>query len=330
MGTRLVATVRAGSRARAIGATEAAFDEVRRLEALLSSWRPDSELSRLNGASPGVPTAVSPELFALLQEVESWVERTGRAFDPGVGALIDAWDLRGRGRHPGPDELASSVDRTGLRWFRFDAGSGTVTRQRAGAWISAGAFGKGAALRAAAARLRSIGIESALLDFGGQILAQGGPGGACAWSVAVAHPSRRDRPAAWLSVRDRSVATTGASERFVEVDGVRYGHVLDPRSGRPVPAWGSVTVVAGDPMVADLLSTALFVLGPEAGRAWLERSAPADVAALFLVEAGGRLEAHWTPGMERWLIGNPNASRDAGARHSVKRGTVPSCEVASR
>lgn len=330
MGTRLVATVHAASRARAIGATESAFAEVRRLDAVLSSWHPDSELSRLNRSSPGEPMSVSPELFALLQEVGGWVERTDRAFDPGVGALIDAWDLRGTGRRPDPDELASSVDRTGLRWFRFDPEAQTIARQRVGVWLSAGAFGKGAALRAAGARLRSIGIESALLDFGGQILARGGPEGACAWSVAVAHPARRDRTVAWLSLRDRSVATTGASERFVEVDGARYGHVLDPRTGRPVTAWGSVTVVAPDPMVADLLSTALFVLGPEAGWDWVERNAPSDVEALFLVEAGGRVEARSTPGMERWLVRGPDAYGDARSQEFEARIAVPpSCEDAS-
>lgn len=325
MGTRLGATVLAPDRDAAISAIEDAFREVHRLDAVLSSWRPDAELARLNRASPGVPVRVSTELYGWLREAATWVEPTGGAFDPAVGALIDVWDLRGVGRRPGRDELEAALDRTGMEIFELRSGAATrtseaaptIARARAGAWISAGAFGKGAALRAAGSRLAASGLESALLDFGGQILALGGDRSGSGWAVAIAHPARRSEPVAWLRVRDRSVATTGVSERYVDVEEERVGHVLDPRTGRPVSAWGSVTVIAADPLVADILSTALFVMGPEAGIRWLETRDLPEVGAVFAVDGVGGLELRWTPAAERWR-GGPRGPTPGGESAGVK------------
>lgn len=178
----------------------------------------------------------------------------------------------------------------------LDSVAGTAARRDAAAWIDTGGYGKGAALRAVERALRGAGIRSALLDFGGQVLALGGPEREPAWPVAVAHPARRHEVAARLRLRDRSAATSSASERFVEPDGTRLGHILDPRTGRPVPAWGSVTVVAADPLVADILSTALFVLGPRHGMAWAENRE--DVGVLFLIEQGDTVIARWNRALE--------------------------------
>lgn len=160
--------------------------------------------------------------------------------------------------------------------------------------MDSGGFGKGAALRSVEAVLRAAGICAALVDFGGQGLAvgsspEGPPSGG--WTIGVAHPAQRLVPVRELVVRDRSVSTSGQSER--------PGHILDPRSGRPVPAWGSVTVVAPDPMVADILSTALFVMGPEAGPRWADDRS--DFGALFLILRHGRVEARWNHSMEPFL-----------------------------
>ena len=143
-------------------------------------------------------------------------------------------------------------------------------------------------------------MKAGLLDFGGQLVAIGSKPAGSGWPVGVAHPDRREREVARLKLQDRAVATSGESERFVEVEGVRYGHILDPRTGIPVPAWGSVTVVAKDPLVADVLSTALFVMGPDRGSAWAEGLG--EIGVLFLSEEGGGLEARWNAAMEPWLV----------------------------
>jgi thiamine biosynthesis lipoprotein len=310
MGTLVRVTVSAASRSSAAMGSETVFREVERLEAALSSWRDDSEISRLNAAAVGEGVELSGEVVELLSEVAAWVQRTERAFDPAVGPLIDAWDLRGTGRQPTRKELDRALAASGFDAFKLDVGSRRAARSKAGAWLTAGGFGKGAALRAAARVLKQAEFQSALIDFGGQLVAVGAAPGRTGWPVAVAHPGRRDLPLVWLNLRDRSVATTAASERYVVVDGARLGHVLDPCTGRPVEAWGSVTVVHEDPMVADILSTALFVLGPERGSGWADSLS--GVGVLFLAEVPGGVEAKWNPAIEPWLANYESSARAFG------------------
>ena len=307
MGTMLRARVQAPTASAGIAATERVFEAVRELEKLLSTWIADSQIARINSGAPGESIPAGPELFALLAEVEPWVRATNGAFDPAVGALVDAWDLRRAGRRPTSDELGRAVRTSGWSAFRLEPEAGAVTRLRGGTWIDSGGFGKGAAMRAAERVLREDGIEAALLDFGGQILALGAPDRSGAWDVQVAHPQRRTEPASLLRVRNRSVATTAQSERFVEVDGSRYGHVLDPRTGHPVPAWGSATVVAQDAMVADILSTALFVLGPERAARWAADWP--EIGVLLLRSVDGEVRPTWNRAMEPWLT-NANTKPD--------------------
>lgn len=312
MGTVLTGTAWAERRAPAMEALEAALLSVEAMEDRLSTWRDDTELAALNRAARGRPAPVDDTLFGLLEDAVGWREATGGAFDPAVGSLVEAWDLRGEGRVPGREELRAAREAAGMGCFELDAVRRTATPRCEGAWIDAGAFGKGAAFRTAGRALRGAGVGAALLDFGGQLLAVGRPPGREGWRVEVAHPSDRDRPVAALEVADRSVATSSASERFVVVEGETRGHVLDPRSGEPVPPWGSVTVVADDPLAADALSTGLFVLGPDGALEWAEGRE--DVGVLVLEEEdGGALEAGWNGAMERHLAERPRAGVRAGA-----------------
>ena len=304
MGTVLRASVVAANKEAGVAAIEAVFEEISRLEGVLSSWREDSELSRLNSAPLGVPQVVSGELFALLREVEEWAEASGGSFDPAVGPLVDAWGLRGVGRVPSDAELADALKASGPGAFELDESTGRVTREFSGSWMSAGGFGKGAALRAARGVLEAEGVESATLDFGGQLLVFGSRD--TAWTVGVAHPAHRQVVIAKLDLLEGSVATSAASERYVEIDGASYGHILDPRSGRPVPAWGSVTVVADDPFLADVVATTLFVLGPDTGMAWAESLQ--DVGILFLRLEDETVTATWNEVIQSRLLEVPEAA----------------------
>lgn len=298
MGTALTARVAGATADAGIRAIEAAFDSVRTLDAVLSTWRDDSELARVNAAPVGAVVPVTPRLARLLSLVSGWVHATGGAFDPAVGPLVAAWDLRGQGRRPGPEELAAARAATGMRWFVLDTAAPSVRRLATRAALDAGGFGKGAALDAARRALRPSERSGALFDFGGQVFALGsGPDGR-PWAVSVADPRDRTRAALTLRLSERSAATSAQSERFVTVAGEPLGHVLDPRAGRSVPAWGGVTVVHREAMSADILSTALFVMGLETGLAWAEQH---GIAAVFLVPASGRLEAHCTSPMHPYL-----------------------------
>jgi thiamine biosynthesis lipoprotein len=304
MGTRLGVVVEAASVPEASKASENVIREVERLERILSTWDPLSEMQAINTGEVGKPIAPGAELAFLLAEAELYSRISGAAFDARIGALVDAWDLRGAGVIPGAGALLGARKATGPRSISVDERTGMVTRHMAAAWIDTGGFGKGAALRAAANRLDSASVDRALINFGGQLWAHG-----CAdkpWSVYVAHPRQRQRPVARLDVHGVSVATSGASGRFIEIDGVRWGHILDPRTGHPSPAWGSVTVVSADPLEADALATALYVMGPKAGMAWAAGHPQLD--ALFLEASDGALTASWTRGMEQWLIDRPVSS----------------------
>jgi thiamine biosynthesis lipoprotein ApbE len=173
MGTTLSVSVAAPDRPAGIAAIELAFTAVRHVDDLLSTWRDDSEIARLNHASPDVPVALSAELYAMLQEAARWSEDTQSAFDPSVGALVDAWDLRGGGRIPSPARLAAARAATGMRRFVLSPVGHEAMRRDSIAWLDTGGFGKGVALRAAERALRDAGISSAFLNFGGQVLALG-------------------------------------------------------------------------------------------------------------------------------------------------------------
>ncbi len=283
MGTRVHMVIGTNDRSLGRDAVQAVLEQIANAERLLSSWTASSELGRFNQSVPNKPVQLTVSLFSVLEEVSRWVERTDRAFDPGIGPLIDVWDLRGSGRHPTALELDVARRGSGIENFRLDYAGRSATRPSDAAWIDAGAFGKGYALRKVRATLLALGVRSATVNLGGQILLIGSDSSGTAWEVGIAHPRHRDQPIRSLWVADASVATTGQSERYVSVDGSDVGHVLDPRTGQPVPAWGSVTVVTQDPVEADILATALFVLGRDEAIAWSERH---DLAVVIVAERG--------------------------------------------
>jgi thiamine biosynthesis lipoprotein len=295
----------AASRSEGIDAIDKVFEDVRRLDDLLSTWRGDSEIARLNQAPVGEAISLSPPLYTLLQDAARWSRLTNGAFDPAIGSLVDAWDLRGDGRFPDSTTLARARAAQGLRHFLFADETRSVRRTDSTAWLDTGGFGKGVAMREARRTLLRLGITAARLNFGGQVLVIGKGPSAGYWIVPVAHPQERSRPVAWLRFRDRSASTSSQSERSVRAAEGPIGHILDPRSGKPVPAWGSVTVVARDPAVADVVSTALLVLGPNTGYQWARERA--DVAVLFLVQQDGKLERRWNAALEKFLVTNPSS-----------------------
>jgi len=307
MGTTLRITVVARSRPEGARAIEEAFESVRRVDGLLSTWRDDSEIARLNQAPVGQSVLLSPSLYLLLRDAARWTRLTGGAFDPAIGSLVDAWDLRGRGRIPSRETLARARAAGGMGHFTFTDSAHTVSRNDSASWLDTGGFGKGAALGEARLALLRRHVTAGRLNFGGQVLVIGPDPSGADWPVPVAHPARRAEPAAWLHLRDRSASTSSQSERFVTIGGKALGHVLDPRTGRPVPAWGSVTVVAEDPGAADAVSTALLVLGPEEGSKWAEGRD--DLGILFLIERDGRVVPRWNRALERYLAVDSTLSR---------------------
>jgi thiamine biosynthesis lipoprotein len=318
MGTTVDVAILAPRREDALAASERVLAELSRVEDLLTTWRSGGPLARLDESPAGASLAVDAELVSVLADVFAWTARTGRAFDPTVLPLVQAWGLRGKGRIPSPEELSAALSATGTDRFRLDPRAGTAARLDPRAGIDEGAWGKGYALDRAAARLREAGVADALIDLGGQVLARGHAAGGANWTIALAHPGARQRPVLTLSLSDTSVSTSGDSERGREVQGRRIGHLLDPRTGQPARDFGSVTVVAPSALTADVLSTALFVLGPEEGLKLSARLRREGVAqeALYLVDREGSLDALASPGFARLVL-----STDPAAVRGVK--TIP-------
>jgi len=295
MGTVLEMTVSARDRGTALAASQSALDAIDGVERRLSTWREDSELSRFNQSASGAEISLSPELEADLREVRRWWSATGGAFDPGVASLVEAWGLRGWGRTPSNSELAVARAAAGLEHLVL--GSGAGSRTVAGFGIEEGGFGKGVALREAAAAVLAAGASCVVMNFGGQVHVAGG----CEeqW-VEIADPRWRNRGVARLSLGPGSAATSGNSERGMVMDGVELGHLLDPLSGRPVPSWGAVTVVAADPVTADCLATALYVMGPGRGAEWL--LANTGIEAVFAHGGGVTTKLTATEGLRGRLV----------------------------
>jgi thiamine biosynthesis lipoprotein len=294
MGTVLTLSVSGPARPQALAASEEAVREITRVGDLLSTWKPGGPLDGLNHARPGEPVALPSEIWHLLRETFEFSERTGGAFDPAVLPLVRAFDLRGEGRLPDAARLSRARKATGRGCFALDPRGWRAIRLCEEAGLDEGAWGKGYALDRAAAALREAGVRKALLDLGGQVLALGPA------RVAVADPRDRSRAAASLAVVDASVSTSGNSERGRIVGGRRIGHLLDPRTGRPARDFGSVTVLAPSGLVADILSTAFFVLGPEQGLVLSEklRREGFENRALFLIVREGKLGALPSPGLD--------------------------------
>jgi len=332
MGTVLRARVAAVSTDAGAQALGAAFDEVARLEAVMSSWRGDSEVARLNAADTS-RFALSADLAAVLDSSLACAEATGGAFDPTLEPLAEAWDLRGAGRVPEAAVLAAARARTGWQALALDRAERTARFQRAGMGVDLGGIGKGYALDRMAAVLEGRGVTRGWLDFGGQVRVIGGgatvsprlEGAETATGrgpehgahdavprFAIAHPGDRERACVTLPLEAGSAATSAQTERTFRSGGRRFGHVLDPRSGEPVPGRAAVTVVAASGTRADALSTALLVMGREGA----ERFAAShrDVGVLWLEPAGPTVRA-WCWNLEqvaaadgaavRWMTPEP-------------------------
>ena len=247
----------------AASAIEAAFEEVARLDRILSNWRADSELTRLNAEASRAPVPCSEDLFAVIAASLRWASETDGAFDPTIEPATWSHGLRGPdGRLPGqtPAPARGAAGPIGRAHVRLDRHERTVAFDAPGVGLDLGGIGKGFALDAAARILRAHGVGAALLDFGGELLSYGRGPDADGWKVGVASPDDRALPSGALVLRDASLATSALTERG--------RHILDPETGEPAEFEGSVTVLARDATTADALSTALFVMGPVRGLSW--------------------------------------------------------------
>lgn len=275
---------------------EAVAEVFREVDARMSEWKDSSPLSAVNREAGGAPVPVPADLREVLHRAVALGDATDGAFDVTWAALWGLWDFRAASPSvPDPAEIARRVALVDYRQVQVDDALGTVRLPRAGMKIGLGGIAKGYALDQARKVLQARGVEDFLVIGGGQILA-GGRKGDRPWRTGLRDP--RGGPEdyfAGLEVRDESLSTSGDYESFFEVDGRRYHHIVDPRTGWPSEGLRSATVISADATLADALSTACMVMGVEKSLA-VCRALGAEAA---LVDADGAL--HVTPGLQSRL-----------------------------
>lgn len=260
--------VHAPDRASAEAMAARAIEEVQRIETKYSRYRPDSIVSRINAAAGHEAVAIDAETAQLLDYADACWRESGGLFDATSGVLRRAWRFEAGLRPPTESALASVLPLIG--WDRVERAGATVRLPVAGMELDFGGFGKEYAVDRAALALRNAGAASALVNLAGDLAILGAQPGGEPWRLAVQHPRRDGVALATLPVSSGAIATSGDYQRFIEVDGVRHCHVLDPRTGRSARGFQSVTVHAPSCLVAGSATTIAMLKGREAGLAWLE------------------------------------------------------------
>ena len=266
-----------------------ALDEIDRVDRLMSNYRRESPLSRLNREAAKGPVEAEPELLDFLAECLRWSRESDGAFDITVGPLMKAWAFfRDDGRVPGEEALHEVLEVVGYRYVALDREAGTVRFDRPGVELDLGGIGKGYAVDRVVDLLRRRGVVSALVNLGGSsVYGLGAPPGKKAWEIGIQDPTRSTTVALSVPLHDRALSVAGGYERFFERDGVTYSHIMDPRTGRPALGVLSVAVLSPSATDGDALDDVLFVEGVRRAAAILSRH-PSTAALFFLPRAGKR------------------------------------------
>jgi len=247
-------------------AANAAIAEVKRIEAKYSRYLDDSVVSRINAQAGGAPVKVDDETLALLAFADACHRQSEGLFDATSGVLRRAWNFK-EPRVPAQAELDAILPLVG--WEKVEISNAHVRHARPGMQLDFGGFGKEYAVDRAALVMSDQGVESALVNLAGDLAILGSQPGAAPWRVGIKHPRRDDKLLATLPVDSGAIATSGDYERFIEVDGVRHCHILDPRTGRSARGLQAVTVQATACTMAGSITTIAMLKGRE-GLAWLD------------------------------------------------------------
>ncbi len=263
-------------------AAAAAFELMIGLEERLSKFQPDSEVGHLNALAADEPVSVSDVLFELLLESKRYWELSGGAFDPAVGALMRAWGFDDHnGRVPPEAEIRDLLRVSGMDKVQLDVETQSVRFSRPGVSVDLGAIGKGYIVDRAVDRLKELGVRSGALVSGrSTIVVWGRPPGEERWQLGIVNPRDPDEVLLEVAVSEGAVSTSAAYERKFTSDGTEYGHVLDPRTGRPVKNCLGVTAWSPRATPGDVVSTTLFVLGADRGAELLAGFSPCTVTVV--------------------------------------------------
>ena len=276
-----------------------------RVNEVMSTYRGDSGLSRLNAAAAGEPVEVDADLLEVLTAARRLTSLTGGAFDPTGRPMFELWKSAGKNdRIPTDVEIAEARELSGWDKLAVNQADRTAVKSVTGLAVDLGGIAKGYAVDRAIDRLKRLGLRGGLVEVGGEVRVFGLSPDAAEWLIGIQHPfhltDEQGRPKLWarLAMSEGAAATSGNYRRFSTIRGERYSHIIDPRTGRPAGLVASVTVIAKDCMTADAWATALSVLGPEA----LARIEAVDGAeAMMILGEPGRHQQRSTSGFSRYV-----------------------------
>lgn len=290
MGTLFLLTLYAPDQTIADPAAGAAFDRIDALEDIMSDYQADSELMRLCEQPPGKPVPVSADLFEALRQSERISELSGGAFDVTVGPYVRLWRFaRKRKVLPSSTEVATARKAVGFRNLHLDARTRSVTLLVPNMRLDLGGIAKGYAADQALALLKSRGIGSALVAASGDIAIGDPPPGRRGWNVGITSiDERSNHVSRTVVLRNAGISTSGDTEQFIEIGGIRYSHILNPATGLGLTNRIQATVIAPNATTTDGMATTVCVLGPQRGIAEVDKLPHA--AALVLVKEGGQVQ----------------------------------------
>lgn len=271
MGTVVSITAVASDKESGYRTIQAGFDEIKRLEGLLSTWIASSELSHVNTAAGLHPVKVSPETFEIVAKSIEIARLTDGGFNIAVGPAVEAWSVTERQDIPADEELERLKDVVDWTNIRLDQDEQTIFLPRRGMRIDVGGIGKGYAADRAATAMKRMGAQGGVVALSGDIKTFGVLPHAAGFPVGIKHPRQEGRVIAVIDLRDEAISTAGDYERFFERNGIRYHHILDPKTLQPARTCQSVSVIGKEGTLVDGLDTGIFVLGPERGMALVER-----------------------------------------------------------
>lgn len=298
MGSRFEITAVHRNESEARAAVEAAYDEIERIEAMISSWRETSETSEINRKAGVASVEVSPDLFNLIRRSIRVSRLTGGAFDITFDTVGRLWDFKTRSASP-PSKSAinEALGSIGYQQIVLDEARHTVFLSKPGARIGFGAIGKGHAANRAVFVLKELGVSGGVVNAGGDLVIFGRQEDGSPWRIGIANPVDHEAVFAYIETTEQAVVTSGDYENYIEIDGKRYSHILDPRTGWPVDELRSVTIVCPDGELADALATGVSVLGVEEGLALINRLRGIEA---MLVDRNG--EIYFSDHLESMMI----------------------------
>lgn len=266
MGSTFEITVVDDDAIRANKHIDAAVAEIKRIERLISSWDMASQTSEINKNAGAKAVRVKKELFQLIERAKSISKLTDGAFDISYASMDRIWKFdESMGQMPSDKEIKLSVAKVGAKSIELDAKNNTVFLKKKGMKIGFGAIGKGYAADKAKTLLQERGVSAGIINASGDMNAWGSQPDGTSWRVAIRNPMNKNKVFALMPLQNKAVVTSGNYEKYVRFNGVRYAHIIDPRTGYPATELISVTVFAPKAEIADALATAVFVMGKEAG-----------------------------------------------------------------